>query len=496
MTWLAVGVTGSVLAQSNYGGKIKVVPHEAIHRGDSVYLKIDLSLEGLSVGTDRSLTLTPMLMAGDRNCELPSILINGATRQKLYDREHSLNKKLPVPYMVLTSKRQNDDRSVGNYDRTISYAAAVAYADWMHDARVVMLEDLCGCGGHAEQVSIEPLATRLQHVTDTIVTPVGEYTMHPVLAYIRPQVEAHKERSESHEINLHFPVGQSTLLPDFSDNAAELAGIEKQIRNIQSESGLTLDGMSVRGAASLEGSEASNARLSEGRAQALLNYLSTRTSLPYGICRVLPGGEDWEMMRKEVEENPMLSTRRYELEQIINLPASADRKEQLIRQMDNGAVYRTLNVYVFPRMRRVICDLNYSVKAYSVDEARRVYTTQPQLLSLEELYLLANSYDSSDPHFGEVFETAARLFPDNQTASLNAAASYLQQGNAQRAKLYLDKVTDTNTGEYANNLGVYYLLTGDYAQAGQWLDRAAARGCTQATQNKAELLHKQQSLKH
>ncbi|MDR1004464.1 MAG: DUF3868 domain-containing protein [Prevotellaceae bacterium] len=493
---LAVGTSG-VRAQNNYDGKIKVVTREAVHRGDSVYLSIDLSLQGVSVASDRSLTLTPMLMAGDRNCELPSILINGATRQRLYNREHALNRRLPKPYLVLTSKRSRDDRAFGNYDRTLSYKAAVAYADWMQHARVVMLEDLCGCAGHAQQVSIEPLVNRLSHETvvrDTVM-PKNDYAMHLTAAFVRPQVEARKERGESHEINLHFPVGKTTLLPDFSNNGEELARIETQVRNIQHASGIQLTNMSVRGTASIEGSEASNARLSAGRAQALLGYLSARTRLPYGICRVLPGGEDWEMMRKEVAENPLFAVRRYELEQIIDQPGTADRKEQLIRQLDNGTVYRMLNDYLFPRMRRVICRLDYVVKPYTVDEARQVYVTQPQHLSLDELYQLANSYEITDPHFGEVFETAARLFPDSRIANLNAAASYLQQGNTERAKQYLDKLTDTDLPEYANNMGVYYLLKGDYTQAAQWLDRAAARGCAQAAQNKQELLHKQQSLK-
>jgi hypothetical protein len=38
------------------------------------------------------------------------------------------------------------------------------------------------------------------------------------------------------------------------------------------------------------------------------------------------------------------------------------------------------------------------------------------------MYLVAQTYEPGSPEFNEVFDIAVRLFPDDETANLNAAS--------------------------------------------------------------------------
>jgi Flp pilus assembly protein TadD len=105
------------------------------------------------------------------------------------------------------------------------------------------------------------------------------------------------------------------------------------------------------------------------------------------------------------------------------------------------------------------------------------------------MFRVANTYDFSDPKFGEIFETAVRLFPQDQTANLNAASSSMIHGDVARAKRYLDRA-DRSTVEYINNRGVYELLSENYDEARVWLERAKENGSKQAEHNLAELERK------
>lgn len=103
--------------------------------------------------------------------------------------------------------------------------------------------------------------------------------------------------------------------------------------------------------------------------------------------------------------------------------------------------------------------------------------------------MVANTYNIEEPEFADVFQTAVRLYPDNEVANLNAAASALQWGDTERAGKYLEKASST-TKEYTNNLGVYYLLTGEYNKARDLFSRAIRDGTDNAEHNLRELERK------
>ena len=52
----------------------------------------------------------------------------------------------------------------------------------------------------------------------------------------------------------------------------------------------------------------------------------------------------------------------------------------------------------------------YDVQAFNVAKAREVIKTRPQKLSLQEMYLVAQTYPKGSAEFNNVFDIAVRMF--------------------------------------------------------------------------------------
>lgn len=109
---------------------------------------------------------------------------------------------------------------------------------------------------------------------------------------------------------------------------------------------------------------------------------------------------------------------------------------------------------IFPSLRVAICKVNYDIKNFDVDEAREVIKKRPQNLSLNEMFLVANTYPAGSQEFIEVFETAVRMYPEDEVANMNAAAAALSRNDLISAERYLGMVNSKkHLPEYTNAYG-------------------------------------------
>lgn len=128
-----------------------------------------------------------------------------------------------------------------------------------------------------------------------------------------------------------------------------------------------------------------------------------------------------------------------------------------------------------------------------MEEAKEVIKTRPQNLSLNEMFMVANSYPAGSQEFVDVFEVAVRMYPENEIANMNAAAAAILRNDLVAAERYLNKV-NSKEPEYINSLGVVALLKGDYDQAGEYLKVAADSGLETAKDNLNELAKKKANI--
>jgi outer membrane protein OmpA-like peptidoglycan-associated protein len=461
-----------------FDGQIPVKIQRLRQVEDSVHLIMDIDLANVKIGTERSLVLTPVLISPQgREVKLKNILLNGRQRHKAFKREVALNawerevKKAHYEVLPLTKENRKIYR----------YTQSVAYENWMREARMDIATDLCGCAGHVQEIASEKVADRI------VLEGAKEYRTLPNVAYIRPEVEQIKARSESSDVFLDFPVSRTEINPSFGNNPRELAKIERLVNEIRTDKNLTVTGVMITGYASPEGDVNFNNQLSRGRAEALRNYLSMHAGISDHLYRVGFGGEDWEGLARLVQ-NSYIEPKGTILS-IINYYNPAERKNRL-KTLNGGRIYQQLLHTLYPQLRRVVAKIDYNARNFQVEEAKQVIKAHPKQLSLNEMFLVANTYPEGSKEFMEVFEIAVKIFPDDPVANLNAAASALLAKDLSRAERYLQRA-DKSAPEYYNNLGVLNMMQGNNARAKNLFQRASESDINAATKNLEELRKKE-----
>ncbi|MDR2919849.1 MAG: DUF3868 domain-containing protein [Tannerella sp.] len=464
-------------AQTIFGGQIRYNIQHIKITDSTLQMVIDLNLNRLQINADRSLELTPVLTgpSGEESLMRP-ILINGRQRHRAFMRGVKLKRgedDITQTYYAVIQPDKTDQKK-------IQYTQEMMYEPWMENARLEIRSDLCDCGGYVQQLKTEPILNRIIPAEEPIVNVEMQ------VAYIYPEVEEIKNRSENKDVFLDFPVNQMVILPDFGNNPRELRTIEEIIRELQNDRNLTVSHIQITGYASPEGSVTRNITLAQGRAEALSNYLSAKAGVFNGRYMVNNGGEDWAGLAHLLE---LSKTQNYkdEMLNIINNSYNPEERKQRLKALSGGYLWNNdLMKYFFPQLRRVVCQINYEVRSFTVDEAKVIYQHHPKQLSLEEMFRVANTYPKESTEFAEVFETAVRLFPSDPIANLNAAATALLRSDLTRAEQYLQKA-NKESAVYLNNLGVLYYLKGNPEMAREAFTKGSQKGNREAVENLKQL---------
>jgi hypothetical protein len=316
-------------------------------------------------------------------------------------------------------------------------------------------------------------------VLPPVVAPIVVHEPTFRASFVTPSAETVKARDESGSAFLDFASGRSEINPAFRNNAAELDRMNELIGSVVNNPDATVTGITITGFASPEGTYAMNMTLSERRAQALKNHIRNRHGFPDRIFSVRGAGEDWTTLEKMVEQSDI--RHREQILAIIRHTGIFDGRERQLMDLAGGVPYRQMLAEMFPLLRRVEYRVEYNVRPFTVEQGREVFRTRPANLSLNEMFLLANTYTPGSTDFNEVFETAARIFPDSDVANLNAAASALSRNDATQAARYLGRVSEHNA-YYWNNMGMLLWLQGNKTGAANAFARAGEQGAANAAE--------------
>ncbi len=446
--------------------------------GDSLLLNMDIDMSRMELRTNRAQILTPVIGSNTEELELPKVMIQGAARNRAFARELELNEQSyhefinNLPYAIV--------KPMGR----LNYRVSIPFEPWMKEAFLDIEEDLCGCGDYSKIAR-----TRVFDGLTKEVIAEPPYRVRPSLVYIRPEVEPIKRRQEIGNAYLDFPRGKNEIFPNFGNNAVELAKIDKMIRTISTNKDITVQRVYMVGYASPESSLQFNTELSRDRAESLRRYFMNNSSIPANMFETRTGGEDWNGLRLLLEDFPLPANEKAEIFRLMNTISDLDAREHAISKVAGGRPYKIIYDELYPKLRRVDCEVNYTVKDFSLEEAKENIAIAPQLLSLNEMFIVANTYEIGSPEFLKVFEVARKEFPQDPVANLNGAAAALSKNNLRDAERYL-KLSDPETPEYANNMGVYYLMSGNYREAERQLRRALSMGVREAAANLRELQKK------
>lgn len=416
-----LGCASLLYAQKPESGTFLVEEKNAECVGNELVITLKADISSLQLSRDRSLVCTPLVESGDSVRALDPIIINGKVRHILYER------------MGRSGKNELEIRRRNGTEQRVDYLVRTPYAGWMEKADVALVMDDCGCGWETLGASKIPLLAL------NFSKPV---VIDPVLAYVTPAPETVKARHLDGSAYLDFPVNQTAIYPDYRNNPSELRKIRETIEAVREDAYSTITQVSIKGYASPEGPYKGNAYLAENRARALLEYVRGRCDLSGVELSVEYEAEDWEGLEAAVEKGDLPD--KEELLSIIRAdePADWDAREWKLKKLNGGSSYRILLRDVYPALRHSDYRVSYNIRNLTVEEARELIHTDPSKLSLNEMFLVAETYEAGSTAFNEVFEIAVRMYPDDPTSNLNAAVNAINTRQLDKARGYLSKAPD------------------------------------------------------
>jgi hypothetical protein len=437
-----------------------------IVKGGNVVIDIDILLNGVEVSSNRQLLLTPVIKNANKRIELPPVVVNGKTRANLYKRSLALSGKRDNSYSVIKA----DQKTVFI---KIPYKASVPYEPWMKKASVYLIEDLCGCGGTGEEYVSALISNGIDYVEFR-----GNFV--PSVNFIIPAKEEIKNRDEHGEAYIIFNTAKWDILPHFYNNGHELEKIRNSLQYVREEPTTQITSVSIKAYASPEAPYDYNLNLSEKRADALADYVRNLYNIPIGILTAEGKGEAWCDLERIVSADSKIE-HKSEVLRIIRSGKTYDEKEKQLKGIAGGNIWNYMLNNLFPRLRRSDYRIEYTVPHYTIEKGKELLKSKPNMLSLEEMYRIAYSYEEGSKPFNEVFLQAVKSFPDDRIANLNAATADILSGNFQKAKETL--VQYESDPDAWNSLGLVYMYQNNFPKAQYYLEKAKGNKENNAKEN-------------
>lgn len=447
---------------------------------DTLYVKLTLNLKDNIVGVGEALHIVPVYRADNHEFRFPEILVNSKRQQRYYRRDRALLSHEEYwkgkPYIEIVPKK-NTPIEV-EYQQSVILPKELSASLGGQLLVEKFLEDCCDwryvgtelLSGNKPNAVLRPIVSKEPKSLPPFIA--GETNV----VFLRPEHEERKERKENLTLKINFIVNRHDILPTYKSNAIELRKADDLLKPLSSQrETYTLTSAMIKGYASPEDTYSHNMQLSQRRADAFQRYLINRYGL-YGLTS-FPSqgmGEDWEGLRRLVDVSDMPD--RDKVLAIIDFVDLNMGREKQLMDLKGGVPYKWMLANLFPQLRRMEMQVSYTVRPFKEMETEKVFETRPQDLSQEEIYLLARkrnahlSTDEARSRYGKEYDVAARLFPNDATALVNASSAALIRGEASIAWDYLEKIQ--RLPEAANNIGVYYMLREDYQRAYQYFEQA------------------------
>lgn len=460
-----------VAAQDYYSTQLTIENLNVVKDADVTNISLDINLNNLNINKNELLIITPVVVSNssENKKELDAITIIGKRRNRVLQRPFTYEGKPNIDIANENTLIRNNESS-----QLVSYTTSLPYEEWQRDAQLILSTEVIGCANCRDN---KPEIVLTDRILREQFVPEYSYT------YIVPEVEEIKQRSETYSAYLNYMVGRWNLLREYKNNETELKKVEGIIMEIKNDPDLTISDFTITGYASPEGSSQSNLLLSQRRAESFATFIEGKYEFDANQFTIKWEGEDWNGLREAVAASSLAN--KNDVIEIINSVSDQDARDGRIIALDNGVTYRRLLNDFYPPLRRNDYKIAFVSRPFDVDEAAEVIKTRPKLLSLNEMFHVANTFPAESAEYREVFEVAAKTFPESETANINVAVTELNNNNIDAALERLEKMKDSPAAW--NMLGVAYAQKDMDEQAEEYFNKAIEQGDEDALHNLQQL---------
>lgn len=474
---LLVLAVGTAFGQEAYKGQLFVTQQRFIRQGEMLHVNMHVDYAGIGLRSNETLILTPILKSATRNVTLSSVIVNGPVRHRS-TRSWDKQKKYRINIPVTLAK--NGKKNLHSF----TYKVNIPFEDWMEGSTFYIQTEESDKNGKNKHMYEDKIADTIQ-VTSSFVAPKNSEELkssvridNNLLSWVNI-ITPIQDKNKSLSLKGSIPFHGVSNLENFSEekqNAEIYYRLRDVVRSVLEGSGTTITSVDVKGFTAPEGDYKKNEKQGAKRALSLKNYLRQNRVSGKSPLEVSWAAEDWDSITSLVKKSDMVL--RDATLDIINSVDVVKGREKVLMGLSGGTPYKYLTEKIFPQVCRVEYDINYSQETVDASTGRLLLQTRPSSLNLTEFFAVANSYPKGSKEYNDVFDLAARLFPDSPEANINAAAVALTKKDTKLARKYLERFA-TLPAAY-NNMGLLNLLEGNRDKAEVYFQMAAAAGILQA----------------
>lgn len=495
LAFAAGAIATSVKMEKNAAGNAGGLLHRKSHVkaqdiivdrvGDKMTVDFNLVLDSLYLKPNQQVFLTPSIRSANDSLDIPlgTIILSGRNMHYVYLRSGKTKATInQTKYDIL---REYYHKPGDKY--TLMYHQTVPAADWMYanGTTVTFSVDSCGCGQFfANKVYDYVLPSIADRMMVTPFPTPDPTVRKPTNHHGEARVQFEVDKIELHE-DVYQYVHRLTKRKHTIDNRAELKAINDSIAYALSDPNVEIESINICGFASPETPYDRNNYLASNRSRALSEYIARKYSLPLERCHYSAVPENWEGFRKQVKKaTDITEQQRKDLLALIDEPCYGpldyDAKEQVLKTDPrfSGIYINKILPDWFPELRITHFDITTQLKPMDALQLRDVLVKSPQLMSLDEIYMVANSYEHGSEDFLRAMKVALEQYPDDAVANANAAAVAIEAKDYDAAEKYLKKAGDTDDANVLR--GIVATAKGDLEKA-RILFRKAAN--TEARRN-------------
>lgn len=432
----------------------KVTPDPLELKGDSVQVKIDVTLPEKSLNKKAYVEVVPSI-AGHA---LKTIKIVG---------EKATANGTVIPYKA---------------GGKIVYKDVIAYSPDMEISALDVTGNVYKKGKLKKQLDTAKIAAA------TIVT---QQLVNKDFKVIYAKDNFQRVTQEQQKAVINFLKGRhnirSTELRD-----QDIKDLSTFLAAAQNNPKIKITNIDVEGYASLEGEEDSNNTLSTNRAEvskaetiklAKAKKVSNATASDEANYTAKGNGEDFTGFKMTLEKSDMKKEDKDRILRILKMQHSATDREQAIHDL---STYLFLDKNIFPEQRRAEINVNYDLTGYSDEELKQLSKTNIDTLNLEEILFTATLTDDLNEQL-RLYKAAAERFPNDYRPVNNIGVIYYKQNNMGTAKTQFENAEKIKENAVSkNNLAAIAGVNGDRQKAKDLLGEASGAG-DQVSYNKGIL---------
>lgn len=417
-------------------------------QGNNLVVNLDVNAAGVDMPSKLKTVYLPMIVNGNDTACFDSFSVTGKKRWN-NDLAGGNTSAISIKGWgkdkgaLLTTATSGQGYSVSGNPSNYSIQLSIPYQDWM--AVATFMIDCCNFTCPFCLYPNQLVEEQMFALAETCFLPE---VYEAEIVYSEPVKTNAKYLSMQEKAYLDFKVNQTTILKNYRNNAAELAAMKANIDSINNDEDYTVRGITIHGMASPEGPYANNVRLAKGRTDALRDYLikDYKVSKDF-ITSTYEPAINWEGLRAWLNNNQIENGAA--ILAIVNsdLP-DFDRNTKI--KTDYPTQYKWLLENVYPSLRVSEYFVDYDVREFTeAAEILEVMGTNPEKLSVSEIYEAAVTQGEDSEVFAQAMQIAVNQYPDDPTANLNAGYVAMKKGDFTAAEKYFAKAGDSDEAKLA-----------------------------------------------